>query len=337
MIMRSYFPILTLPLLQLPSAFARTFTVVNTCTYTIWPAVDLHRPYSCTERPAIPNGMGVSPSTSAQFTVPDNWKSGRIWGRRNCNFTTDNGPTSCLDGGCNGGLQCDPHSGTGTPPATVAEWTLQGNGSNDFYDVSVVDGFNIPMMIIPSANCSTASCPADLNPGCPAQLVGPTNSSGNTVGCKSACDADLDNNPTNSSNCCTGSHNTNATCPSSGVQYYSYFKSSCPNSYVYAFDESSGTALWTCSSSLNSDYRLTFCPPPYGGQAPAPISAVPASLIPSATFGVSSTSSRTQSASGSASHSPGFKSGALAPLRFPMAPGALSVLGVIVGWLVVMM
>src|SRR5882757_9405364 len=26
-----------------------------------------------------------------------------------------------------------------------------------------------------------------------------------------------------SASCCTGSHNTNATCPSSGVQFYSYF------------------------------------------------------------------------------------------------------------------
>ncbi|KAF8477825.1 thaumatin family-domain-containing protein [Russula ochroleuca] len=332
--MRSYLPILTLPLLQLPGATARVFTVVNTCSYTIWPAIytDLTVAQNV---PQFPTGWESPPSTSTQFTVPDNWKSGRIWGRRNCNFTTNNGPTSCLDGGCNGGLQCDPHSGTGTPPATLAEWTLQSNGSFDFYDVSVVDGFNIPMSIIPSAtNCSTASCPNDLNAGCPSQLVGPTNSSGNTVGCKSACEANLDNNPTNSANCCTGSHNTNATCPASGVQYYSYFKTSCPNSYVYAYDESSGTALWTCNSALNSDYRLTFCPPPYGGQAPAPISAVPASLIPTSTG--TSSGSRTQSASSSASSSPGFKSSALAPLRFPMAPGALSVLGVVVGWLMVM-
>lgn len=35
---------------------------------------------------------------------------------------------------------------------------------------------------------------------------------------------------------------------------------SCPNSYVYEFDQGSGTALWTCNSTLSSDYRLTFCP-----------------------------------------------------------------------------
>lgn len=45
-----------------------------------------------------------------------------------------------------------------------------------------------------------------------------------------------------------------------GVQFYSYFKSNCPNSYAYAFDESSGTALWQCNSALKADYTLTFCP-----------------------------------------------------------------------------
>lgn len=34
----------------------------------------------------------------------------------------------------------------------------------------------------------------------------------------------------------------------------------CPNAYAYAYDESSNTALWTCDSSLNADYTLTFCP-----------------------------------------------------------------------------
>jgi hypothetical protein len=29
---------------------------------------------------------------------------------------------------------CDPHTGTGVPPATVAEWTLGTNGQPDFYD-----------------------------------------------------------------------------------------------------------------------------------------------------------------------------------------------------------
>jgi hypothetical protein len=55
-------------------------------------------------------------------------------GRHNCNFTTNPGPNSCADGGCNGGLECDPHSGTGVPPASVAEWTLSAADGLDWYD-----------------------------------------------------------------------------------------------------------------------------------------------------------------------------------------------------------
>ncbi|KAH9953751.1 thaumatin-like protein [Russula dissimulans] len=251
----------------LPSATARLFTVVNTCPFTIW---HIYTDLTVGQNvPLFPTGWESPPYTSVQFAVPDNWTSGRIWGRRNCNFSTNAGPSACLDGGCNGGLQCDPHTGTGTPPATVAEWTLQSNGSLDYYDVSLVDGFNLPMTIIPSAsNCSVASCPNDLDPGCPSQLVGPQDSAGNPVGCKSACVANLDN-AADSANCCTGSHNTATTCPASGVQFYSYFKNNCPDAYAYAFDESSGTALWTCSSALKTDYRLTFCPYVLPGSSPS--------------------------------------------------------------------
>jgi hypothetical protein len=40
----------------------------------------------------------------------------------------------------------------------------------------------------------------------------------------------------------------------------SYFKGSCPNSYAYAYDESSGTALFTCPTDQLADFTVTFCP-----------------------------------------------------------------------------
>ncbi|KZT28281.1 thaumatin-like protein [Neolentinus lepideus HHB14362 ss-1] len=247
-------------LLFLPGGLGRTFTVINSCSFTIWPAVYTDLSVG-TAVPDVATGWEAPPGSSVTFSVPDNWKSGRIWGRRDCIFnTTDPGPNSCLDGGCNGGLHCDPHTGTGVPPATVAEWTLDGDSSRDFYDVSLVDGYNLPMSIMNSAGCSVADCPVDLGPSCPAALKGPFDSNGYPVGCKSSCAADLDGNPQDSPNCCSGSYSTPATCPSSGVEYYSYFKSNCPNSYAYAYDESSNTALWSCSSSLNADYTLAFCP-----------------------------------------------------------------------------
>ncbi|KAF8909632.1 thaumatin-like protein [Gymnopilus junonius] len=237
------------PSVFVPSAAARTFTMFT----------DLN---VASNAPNYPTGWEAAPMSKYSFPVPSNWKSGRIWARRDCDFSTNPGPNSCLDGGCNGGLLCDPHTGTGVPPATVAEWTLQGDGNLDYYDgVSLVDGYNLPARIYNNQGCPVADCAVDLASNClPAPLKGPFTSTGSSVGCKSACDANLDGDPANSANCCSGSHNTPATCPASGVQFYSYFKGNCPNAYAYAFDESSGTALWTCNSSLNADYTLTFCP-----------------------------------------------------------------------------
>ncbi|KAH8112923.1 thaumatin-like protein [Phellopilus nigrolimitatus] len=238
---------------------ARTFTVTNKCTFTIWPALftDLN---AGTSVPDQATGWEAAAGSSVSFAVPDDWKAGRIWGRRNCDFSSVQGPTSCATGGCNGGLLCDKNTGTGVPPVTVAEWTLSGDGNQDWYDVSLVDGFDLPMAITNTAGCSVASCPVDLDANCPSALIGPTDSSGATLGCKSACDANLDGDPQDSANCCTGSHNTAATCPSSNVTDYSFFKSNCPNSYAYAYDESSNTALWTCNTTSAADYTLTFCP-----------------------------------------------------------------------------
>jgi len=241
----------------LAGANARTFTVRNNCPFTIWPAIftDLN---VGTAVPNAPTGWEAPAFAVTSFSVPNNWKAGRIWARRNCNFASNPGANSCLDGGCNGGLLCDPHTGTGVPPASLAEFTLGTNGQPDFYDVSLVDGYNLPVSITNNVGCPVANCGVDLGPNCPASLKGPFDSTGFPVGCKSACL--VDPNPSNSPNCCSGSHNTAATCPPSGVQFYSYFKSNCPNSYVYAFDESSGTALWTCDSAKNADYTVTFCP-----------------------------------------------------------------------------
>ncbi|KAF8886499.1 thaumatin-like protein [Infundibulicybe gibba] len=245
---------LTTSLALASSAAARTFTVYNACPYTIWPAMftDLN---VAPNKPNFATGWEAKASTKVTFHVPDNWKAGRIWGRRNCNFATNPGPNSCLTGGCNGGLLCDQHTGTGVPPATVAEWTLQGDGSKiSMMVVSLVDGYNLPVKITNNKGCPVAQCNVDLGPNCPAPLKGPYDSKG----FPSAAPALTDYREL--SQLLLRPVQTPATCPSSGVQYYSYFKSNCPTSYAYAYDEGSHTALWTCDSNLKADYTLTFCP-----------------------------------------------------------------------------
>ncbi|KAI0360479.1 Osmotin thaumatin-like protein [Trametes cingulata] len=234
-------------------ASARTFTVVNSCSYTVW-YIFTDPPGSST--PDQLTGWEQQPKQVVTFSVPNAW-DGRIWGRRNCDFSVTNSSSSCLDGGCNGGLECDPQNGTPVGPVTVAEFSLGGNGAIDVYDVSLIDGFNIPVRVDNSKGCTIKDCPVDLNPNCPAALAGPFDASGKPVGCKSACEAGL-GDPVNNPNCCTGTHSTPATCPASQVQFYSYFKGNCPNAVAFVYDES--TSLIVCPSSLQSDYTITFCP-----------------------------------------------------------------------------
>jgi len=237
------------------AAAQRTMTVYNACPFTIWPALFT----SSGGRPSQATGWSAASFTKVTFTVPSDW-DGRIWGRRDCDFSTNPGPNSCIDGGCNGGLLCDVNTGTGVPPATLAEFNFNGGGT-DFFDVSLVDGYNLPMRINNNVGCGIPSCPVDLGPNCPAAQKGPFDSSGFPVGCKSACLVDaLNGNAGNSPNCCSGQYDTQATCPSSGVTNYAYFKNNCPDAYAYAYDEPSGTALWTCSTNLNAAYTITFCP-----------------------------------------------------------------------------
>ncbi|WOH07827.1 hypothetical protein DCAR_0727261 [Daucus carota subsp. sativus] len=210
-----------------------TFTITNNCPYTIWPAT------LTSSGPAISSsGFALASHTSNTLDAQASW-SGRIWARSFCN---DAG-TSCGTGDC-GNLQCG--SG-GAPPATLIEFTLNGDGGKDFYDVSLVDGFNLPVNVVPGGGCPQTSCPVDVNADCPGDLA-VKDQSGGTIGCKSACVAF--NQP---QYCCTGDHGTPDTCPP--TDYSKYFKGKCPQASSYAYDQSS---TFTCPT--GPDYAITFCP-----------------------------------------------------------------------------
>ncbi|KAB5593955.1 Thaumatin-like protein 1 [Ceratobasidium theobromae] len=253
---------------HIAAARARRWTVNNDCPFTIWPAI-YTRNTSTVALTGVETGWEASAGSSRSFVVPEGWTGGVIWARRNCDFSSGNNPQDtntttggCVSGGCPGGLLC---TGLGTSPTTHAEWTLApGDGSGaDYYDVSIVDGFNLPLQILPSAtNCGIAECAADLNANCPDPLRGPF--APNTtvpIGCKSACTANLDGTPNNSAACCTGQYAAQGACPSSGVPFYDFFKKACPFTYAYPQDVTSGTSLQTCPGSSYADYTLTFCPP----------------------------------------------------------------------------
>jgi len=116
-------------LLLISTATAATFEILNQCSYTVWAA-------------ASPGGgRRLDAGQSWRLDVAAGTKMARIWGRTNCNFDSS-GRGRCQTGDCSGGLQC---TGWGQPPNTLAEYALNQFNNLDFYDISLVDGFNIPM------------------------------------------------------------------------------------------------------------------------------------------------------------------------------------------------
>lgn len=219
-------------------ASGATFTFVNRCDFAVWPGI-----LSSAGSPKLDStGFQLTKGSSRTFQAPTGW-SGRFWGRTGCNFDSE-GQGFCATGDCGSGtVECN---GAGaTPPATLAEFTL-GSGSQDFYDVSLVDGYNLPMIVEVnggSGTCGSTGCITDLNLRCPTELKAEGGGA-----CRSACEAF--GKP---EYCCSGAFNTAATCKPS--TYSQMFKSACPRSYSYAYDDA--TSTFTCTG---ADYTITFCP-----------------------------------------------------------------------------
>ncbi|KAK4476396.1 hypothetical protein RD792_015547 [Penstemon davidsonii] len=222
------------------STNAAVFTLQNRCKQTIWPGT-----LSGAGKPLlIHGGVQLKPAQTTTITAPSGW-SGRFWARTGCVFDQSTKKGSCVTGDCGGVLECG--GAGGAPPASLAEFTL--DSPQDFYDVSLVDGFNLPISVIPSGgsgNCSSVICDSDLNTVCPKELEVRLKNRG-VVACESACMA-----LKKDEYCCTGEYNNPKLCKPS--KYSEVFKKACPTSYSYPYDDE--TSTFTCKG---ADYLITFC------------------------------------------------------------------------------
>ncbi|XVE69391.1 hypothetical protein DITRI_Ditri09bG0148600 [Diplodiscus trichospermus] len=235
---------LSLAIFFFNGAQSATFTFRNNCPYTVWPGT-----LTGGQNPQLSStGFELASQASSSLDVPAPW-SGRFWGRTQC--TNANGKFQCATADCGSGeLACNGAGAIG--PATLIEPTLAADGGKDFYDVSLVDGFNLRLSVTPQggsdSDCKATSCPADVNAACPPELQ-VKGSDGGVIACKSACLAF--NQP---QYCCKDAFNSSDTCQP--TQYSMIFKSQCPQAYSYAYDDKSST--FTCSGGAN--YLITFCP-----------------------------------------------------------------------------
>ncbi|XP_057477417.1 thaumatin-like protein [Actinidia eriantha] len=204
-------------------AHAATFNIINNCPFTVWAA-------------AVPGGgKRLDRGQTWNIFPAAGTKEARVWARTGCNFDGA-GRGKCQTGDCNGLLQCQAY---GAPPNTLAEYALNQFSNLDFIDISLVDGFNVPMEFSPtSGGCTRViKCTAKINEQCPNELRAPG-------GCNNPCTVfKTDQYCCNSGNC-------------EPTDYSRFFKTRCPDAYSYPKDDK--TSLFTCPGGTN--YKVVFCP-----------------------------------------------------------------------------
>lgn len=231
-----------LAMLMCGSVMAANFTVINNCSYTVYPGIF----------PAIfdNGGWQMAPGTQVNFTAASGF-IGRIWGRTGCNSAN---PAVCATGQCGGiGLQCA--GTTGMAGTSLAEFNINANGT-DFYDVSYVDGFDNPIGItVSNSTCASPKvCSSAPVTACNGDLK-------NGAECLSPCTVF-----NTDQFCCRGAFGSVASCvvanwPAADQSFVNNIHNSCPGQYAYAFDDANG--LHTCPTGAN--YTVTFCPSGGGG------------------------------------------------------------------------
>jgi hypothetical protein len=231
------------------AAGSRLVTFVNQMSETIWVAA---APNPST--PLAATGWVLPAGHSVTITTPNNLNT-RFWGRTGCVFNS-RGVGHCQTGDCGGLFQC---KGWGAIPATLAEVNFDAWDSLDFYDVSMVDGSNLPMYInitkSPDGTKDRISPNGCVPAGCTKPVVCPSvldvKAGGTVVGCISAC-ARLDTDQL----CCRGKWSSRAACDPAKwpVDYAAVFKRAEPYAYSYVDDDA--TSVFTCKG--RCDYRITF-------------------------------------------------------------------------------
>lgn len=178
----------------------------------------------------------LTPGASNSFSKPDSW-GGRVWGRYHCSGSSGKDTSNCGVPGA-------------TNPASLAEFFFKGTGGKDFYDISLVDGYNMPMSILPSGgaspsgySCGSPQC--EMN-SCPPEYA-VTDATGHVISCQSKC-----SKTGAPEDCCTGEHNDPNVCKPSG--HASTVKQTCPDAYSFAYDDQSST--YECAA---ESFVVNFC------------------------------------------------------------------------------
>jgi hypothetical protein len=265
------------------------------CPASVCPDVKCGQSASCTSGEGLPDGGGFrlnavsgNNEDTHVVTVKKGWNVA-FWGRTGC--SNNDNDLNCATGSAISNVDFKDKlmaGGVGSQfPATKGEIKFDGFGNQDFYDISIVDGYNLPIQIELQAgtykktgrkdtqyDCTAAGGGADLNAHVmtEAPLLA-YNSNGKTVGVYSACKYSYSTTKTeNKEYCCLPPYgeykdrNNNQglycnpdTWPAN-LNSAKLFKKYYPLAYSYADDDTAAT--FTCTNAgpaITTEYLVTFC------------------------------------------------------------------------------
>lgn len=244
---------------------ASPLSIKNSCSVPIWVQTQPNA-----NMPPLSDGIvKLAPNASHSYNITGNW-AGRFWPKTKCdqngnNCATGQSAPPCPTGGCQ-------------PPAdTKVEFNFDDPGTNQsWYDISLVDGYSLPVEIVPrgvsSGSCVKTDCAVSFG-ACPQNetSVGDLRiqQGGATVGCFSPCKKwnwptplGLGKPETQQPGlmlCCPTPPVSPTRCSAGPVatsQYVTMVHNNCPSAYSYAYDDDAG--LHACP--LNTGFDVTFCP-----------------------------------------------------------------------------
>nr|ACG39316.1 pathogenesis-related protein 5 precursor [Zea mays] len=160
------------------STTTTNLTLHNLCPYPVWPLVTANA-----GNPSIPTDADGEPAGRldgngeglATLAFPPGAWSGRVVARTGCTGGDDNDEADAYDPLLpTPPLRCTTGD---APPVTVAQVSVGGTGGAAAYSVSLVDGFNVAVVVTPHGmppegtgprrRCPTLGCAVDLGAECP--------------------------------------------------------------------------------------------------------------------------------------------------------------------------
>lgn len=246
-----------------------SITITNACSMDVWMAFTPNA-----GSPPLSDGIVKLPATtgSHSYTLPATGWAGRFWPKTGCDTTGENCKTGQAVPPC-------PPDGCQPPADTKVEFFFgpEGGTERPYYDVSLVDGYSLPMKITPSGTpsgtCVETSCALSLD-ACPKSeilKIGDlqVKSGKEVVQCMSPCkkwtwpkplgDGQNEGTQPGLDMCCPNPPVSPMQCRAADIEktkYVALVRQECPTAYSYSFDDKAGSH--DCDP--GTTFSVTLCP-----------------------------------------------------------------------------